>query len=142
MATPTDRITFSVELGTQADGKGGRKPRLVQMYVPNEQQILTLMRIRDWMEQAEENPDEKARHLVGVDMVNTYLTLLEALFVERAEMVRAMQRVASGDPDRFTEYVELAGVLVEQYAKTAEEPAPTTGPRSTKRAVRSRPPSR
>lgn len=134
MTTP-ERTKHNYELGFTRDPETNEMvPRVVEMWEPSEPQLATLMRVGNWLLDSEDMADREAAGMLVIDAVNLYLAVLEALFVDRREMVRAVHACASGNEDLYRQYTELASEIVKGAGVVAEEPAPRNGPRPTKRA--------
>jgi hypothetical protein len=130
---------FTVILGKRRDPDTREfVDREIELYEPNEGQLATLARVGSWLQQAEDQADEATASQITFDAVNTYLGVLEALFVDRQEMVRAVQACASRDPQAFRDYIEVGEQIITRYRNLAAEEAPRTGPRPTKRAATGR----
>lgn len=108
------------------------EPRMVEIRRPDETDAFVLMRINRILDQGRLRGDQT----LTLDAIGAFGDAIDSLFVEPADRRYALDAIISRTIT-IEEYGELMVSVVKRWG-VVEEEAPTTGPRATKRAARSR----
>jgi hypothetical protein len=125
------RPSAAFPLGEVPDPETGKPiPRMIEVYKPDETDMVILIRVERMMSQAERRDDGR----VMIDAVGTFADVLDSLIVDPDDRRYAMDVLVDRSVG-LDEYFGLASLVMRHFGEQDE--APRTGPvKATKRATR------